>query len=380
MIELNRTPSLYGDVRPSRIALRNSRIGCSPIEYKLSYINNLCAPVTIGWRSGFKFSLPPEPSMTSRNLIIRVEIIVSRIVKNDIQRVLSAVDENSTSELKAMREAFNLQLQENTYGGANIVLDYPISMDILKEYGKTVYLNDLDCVISLESLENTPHHPYSVEGQKQRILENSNLITDQNSFGYSVEIIDNSGRYGDRYLNIGNKVFRVSPRKDTTKQDGVYVLSNNSVENEYSSNEMTVRHYPYSVAEDLVGLYRTADEAMSFGDISLTRKQTLLTLEHDLLLNKSELQKAKHSYETEALEKQREIELRKADREEYSRNLEDMRKRSERDLELERLRLKDHYEKKSYERKEAAEIIKYVPAIITGAIAIFTVMMGIKKT
>lgn len=370
MNTLNELPTHFSEVQLSQGTYRDRKIGESPIEYKLTYVNNLSSAVTIEWRSGFKFTLPPERSLNCNSLVMRVEIVIHPKIKINVQEFLAQVDKESSDELQAMRESFTFQIQENKYGGATIVLNYPLNLAKLQEYGGSVYCNELDCVISLLSGEHSPAHPYSEVGKAQRII-NSSHVTSDLGFGYSVELVDSAGRYGDRYLNIGNKVYRVVPKKDPTKRDGIYIISNHAVIGELSTPGVGVKHYSFEGAEDLLGLYRTAEQAMNLGDASLARKQELVSLEHQLALQKVELQNAKQQFDINQLERERITKERDAEREMHLKDLAAMRERTEHEMLLERQRIKDHYESKSHNRKDSGEALKFLPSLIIGIGAVF---------
>lgn len=332
------------------------------MSYRVTYINHLAVPLTVGWRSGLKFTLPPQPSMFNQNLIIRVEIRVSHSVKIDMQRTLSVVGEESTAELKALREALALQMKGPSYGDATFTLDYPLSLEDLQNYGGTVYYNELDCLISLLALDQAPPHPYSVAGRNQQLIETSALGQDGCGFGYSIDLVDSAGRYGDRYINIGGKIYRIPAVSDPTRRDGIYVISNAPVQGALGGDKPVVKHYPFEGADSTLGLYRTAEEAEQLGDASLARKLELAELEHQLIVNKRELLDAKHTHERELLDKDRELKQLQRQRELDALELQRVREREE----LERQRVKDLYEDRSYRRKDSSEALKFIPSIVVG--------------
>lgn len=343
----------------------------SPIMFRVSYINNLPSPVTVGLRSGLKFTLPPQPSFTCDKLLIRIVIDINHpTVRNDIQRLLSVVTNDGSPELKALREGLRLEVEQNHHGGATIVMDYPLSYDRLREMGGVVYYHEIDTIFSLSNVDSCPPHPFSEEGRNLQLID-TNACGNTGAFGYSIEMIDNCGKYGERYISIAKKVYRITPTKDVTRRDGIYIVSNYPIEREWGTDEREVRHHSFENAEDELGIFRTAEEALTLGDIATARKQEILSLEHSLNLQKVEIQNLKQTHERELHQLEREKKLLEMDAEKHTRLVEELRQQSEHQLKMERERVKDYYESRSYERKDSNETLKFLPAIVVGLGAVF---------
>ncbi len=364
-------PTYFGQTRGTKADFRNRPMNRSPVEYRVSYINNLCVPVVIASRSGMKFTIPSEHSMTCDKFIVRVDIILSRSAKMDAQRLLSVVKDNITEEMKAMRESFTLQM-DNTHGGATITLEYLLSLKMLKEYGGTVYYNELDTVISLNDLEDVLPHPFSEEGRLANIALLEKESDTQPHFQYNIEVIDNLGKYGNRYINIGRDIYKIVAKKDKLKRDGVYIVSNvAAVTGERDIDGITSRHFAFDKVEDLLGLYGSYEDAKNLGDVGTARKNEVLNLEHQVNRQKQEFLLTKNMYDTSLMEKEKEIKLLTIEREESAKALAEERARVEHEREMESRRLKDYYESKSFIRKDDSETLKFIPSLIVGLGAVF---------
>lgn len=367
-------PTYFSEPYLTPINLTENRIGNSPIETRLTYTNNLTVPVVVVLRSGLKFEVYPQRSLTNNQLIIKQTVIINQIVKSDIQHILSGVSGDSSVELKAMREAFTLQVNQNTYGGATIVLDYPLTIETLRKLGGTVYLHELDILITLENISNASEHPYSEKGIRDTLMVTSNIL--EHGFNYAIELVDNESRYGDRFINICHRIYRVSTIKDYGRKDGVYIKSNNHIEGEFSKTDITIKHYPFEYAEENLGLYKSMEEAVSNGDVNLARKHELTKLEHCIGLQKAELSQLKNAQEKATLELEQETKNRDKEREVFMHLLKEVREQAEYNMAMEKQRLKDYYESRSYERKDSSEVIRWLPAIVS---ALFTAAAVIMK-
>ena len=48
--------------------------------------------------------------------------------------------------------------------------------------------------------------------------------------------------------------------------------------------------------------------------------------------------------------------------------------REKAEMSLRQLKMKDYYEDRSYERKDSSEIVKFLPLMVGGALALFSIM------
>lgn len=329
------------------------------LSWRVAYINNLSIPVVVRWRSGLKFTIPPDYKRYTNRFVVRVEITLLPTIKSDMVRLLSVLDPVLTAEHKALREALIGKISQ---AGGTIHLDYPLTAEQLKEMGGSLYYHELDTLISLERWDNVPEHPFSVLGRYEQLVQAQAQELSKPGFAYGVDLVDNTGRWGDRYMNIAGKVYKIPARKDLSRADGFYVVGNAPVQNELSPTPAQVRHYDVEGCEAALGIYKSAEEALNLGDMTLQRREQLAELEHQVVLGKAELQKTKASYELAVAGKDKEIKDLQAKAEQDKLELEKQKTREEQ----ERARIKDYYEGRSYDRKDSTELFKALPAFIIG--------------
>lgn len=402
MSKVREVPTHLGKVALAALGPINKRIDSSPVEFKISIINNMQVPVTIVKRSGFAHQYPPLFNMVSANLIIRVEYVYSYNAKKELQIFLSKVNEQSSKELKLLREAFATSLTTNQYGGGTLVLDYVLTLSEIRSYGGTLYHNELDCIISLNNASDVIPHPYSEEGIRRLTLDgNTNADIPTQGFIYNIKLIDNLGKYGVRYINLGGRVYRVDTFKDCLVQDGVYLITDNPVSSNVEPNETLITFCLFEEAEAMFGLYKTIEEAINLGDPENSRKIEIANLEREVLKAKHELQKAKAVQEAYVLDRDKEMKFVefentkrteeinrireesehkiKMERDAAEHKLKNERDIAENKLKLERERAKDYYEDRSYRRKDESEGIKVLPAVIIGIAGIFLSLKAFSK-
>lgn len=345
----------------------------SPVEYRVSYINNLYSEVTIGWRSGFSFTLPASEERFGETLIIRVEIALAPWVRIDVEKLLVQVRSDANSELKAMKEAIEVQSSKSRHGGTLLTLDYPVTIQELKKYGGAVYYSELDQVVSILPQSDSPAHPYSEMG-RQQYVQDTHGFKPLAGFNYNLEIVDNTRMMGARFVNINGSVFPLHPIVAYGRRDGVYVRTSGAVD-DHGQHQSVVKRLSYSTGMEELGIFKSQEEASALGDLVARRKiqeaeteAVLSKLKHDVVV-------AKQSWELEKLEKEKELRADEEERERRQVAVNRDRERQVHDLELRRFEVKDHYESRSYVRKDSSEVVKSLPTAIMGLGAI---VMAIK--
>lgn len=366
----------HGDPMPVPLGVGERRNHC-PVSYRVSYINDLPYDVTVVWRSGFSFRIPSEHSGRVNKFIARLEISVHSSVKVDVHRLLSALEQTASAELLAMKQAVESQIADNPYGGLTITVDYPITLEALQQRGGAVYYSELDTVVSILSARDTPFHPFSDHGAIQQAMNGAGVTSKQNGFVYNLDVVDNHGRFGTRFLNIGGSVYRIDTRKDFTRRDGIYLTTSGNCEGELGGGMPVARRICFDKGVPALCLYRTYDEASAYGDEETVRKRVEQLAEQKTLLLKRELQDQKQQHDLEKLESERKLREEAAEQERASQRLK--REREEFDLVLEtrRAQVKDSYDVRAYERKDNSETVKYLPSLIVGVGAAFMALKSI---
>lgn len=358
----------------------DTRTANTPIEYRTTFGNNLSVPVTVHMRNGLKFVVPPDPTMEHNTFVVRVHIRITPQAFQNVVRALHELSHHDSKHVEVLTRAFNAATSNNMWKGGELTLDYDLTLEQLRQLGGTVYLSDVDYVVSLESIETPIYHPHSEKGRLQQVVLDSPLqhpdIQRETplGLGYSIIMIDNQGKNGSRYINIGNTVYRIVPRRDFSKKDGIYIVSNNSMSSKMGGGAFESRYFELENAEERLGLYRTPDEAEYGGDKTIAAKEGLAKAQAELEQLKAERQKAeeKNGIAKAALEAQireREVELTK-EREAIAKE----RAEREHQENVRRKELADYYEQRSYERRDTSEGLKFLPSLLIGLGALFSVL------
>lgn len=359
----------------------NSYSGEIVFEKTISYRNGLPWPVTIVEQSGFALTIPRiEHSHRSTNsFVVEVRYRFDSNVNVDIYRILDQVNDSSSDELKAIAECyrsgkFTKHLKSNTF-----VISYEVTHDKLNINSGPIFIEELNltlCVRDVNEMRKVVH-PNSDMGRYLKIK-----LQDIGCFNYGIEIVDPNNIFGEHYINIANRIFKIPVKHTRYKTPGVYVSI--SVDSEVldfyrPDDSMISEYYAFDKAPAALGLFRTAKEAMELGDISKERK---LELENKLYENKAKLTDSEfalkqetHKREIEAAEinlrlQQLEAKL-KTDAIDSKRNLAEVERKLQHEqaentrLKLERERSLSELNHKhtiaQVERKDFSELLKWLP-------------------
>lgn len=375
-------PSHFGVSTRTPEGSLNQRTMHSPVEFRVAFANNLGVPITVAARNGLKFVVAPEPSTFHKTFVIRVYITIKPAAYESVMQSLSAALAGKSKELETLSEAVTCSFNGNSWNGGQVVLDYEITYEQLSKLGGSVYYHDVDYVVSLEPVTSAVNHPHSEKGRHHQATCESSLASKEFSehsqgevgFGYAIIMIDNHGVHGPRYINISNQVYKITPKRDLSKRDGIFIVSNHSMSSKGGNGSFESRWYDFENAEEALGLYRTLDEAMYGGDKTLAAKDNLVKAQAEVERLKAERQRLD---EANAIDKARyEAEMRERDVKLEQEREAIARERAEREHQeaVRRQELKDHYEERSYVRKDTSEGLKFLPTLMVGLATLFGVL------
>ncbi len=344
----------------------------SGLEIIHTFANHSHVPITIVHRSGLKVTLQPNPRLGSTSgLIARTEIRASGESYQSVSKYLSAVGEHASPELLKMRESFQMQLEfsQSRNAGA-IILDYPVDLEVLRQHGGTVYYSELDMVVSLESAFTVSEHPYSQAGRDVAFANSLPIPVDGLDFSYAISIVDSTHQIGPRYLNMVGSVYKVTPKVDHTRKDGVYVMSTHEVVGSIKQDGWWVRRFGFENLEATLGLYASSEEAMVHGDAVTAEKMRLAEVEKEIVQLKAERERDLLTQKKEMDVVLHKAEQEKVEAEDRRRKAEEAQRKAEEESERRRLQLRDLMEERSQIRKDGGETLKFLPNLVIGIGAI----------
>lgn len=352
--------------------------GTGYVNVEYTYQNGFSKAVTVVDRSGMRIEIPPSTDPRVSDFVIKVRITVGREVNLNIDNLLNS----SSPASKAMARVIQQGGVSYRHGQTSYELDFFVALSDVEDNGGGIYLEDLDRVVSTLNGPHIPLHPHSEVAVRNRLVEEDDTINRVASFGLSLRIVDSRGAFGDRYVNIHGQVYKVPSVRESTLPDGVYLTSSGPVEGEVRYTKPVSKRYSFEEADQELKLYRTVEAARTYGDeiaqrerelkewgVSLKEKEQKLRdekIQRDYEFEKLKQQLDREQAEEESIRKQQEAraQQRMAQLKEEIAELEHKRN-------VEMLQRKDVYETRSMERKESQEMVKFLPAVVTGALALF---------
>jgi hypothetical protein len=357
----------------------------SPVEIKQEFINELHENVTIVLRNGLPFQIRGKKGQARRRLTIRYTVVISGDAMHETANVLAQITNKSPMTMRVLKEAYESHSRNYSPNQPIVLkLEYTVTREDLKKYGNSLYHHGLDCWISTVEPPSYAMHPYSEEGMLQATIWNNTPEAVKGGGAlYAVEIVDNLGVFGDRYLNIANEVYPVRAKKDANRTDGVYITRTQPSEGELGHGEIVAAHWPFSKQDGAefdfsqFHLYRTFTDAKTLGDIASARKQELQEKDHELQLGRKELEALKQEAERNKADFDRDKQTQERENQRLQQELLE-RERRYKELEVERERIKHELELERM-RKDTSEIVKILPALILGAAAIITTIISVTR-
>lgn len=191
------------------------------------------------------------------------------------------------------------------------------------------YVVQHDIALSFEIPEEGAAHPFSEQGIVNSICRDVGLDISDKKLSLSMVIIDNEGTFGDRFINIGGRAFKIPVIKDNNTTSGIYIGRTNEVTVNGQLLPMENEHYTFDRVEkdDFPFRLFTNPEDARTDDPSAKLKIALA-------------------------EKKLELEKLKSESEGTS------------------LALKEKYEQRAMERKDSSEYWKVVPTLFIAFVSI----------
>lgn len=325
--------NLVGEVQAGKRTQRPNLLDTSSVHIEIE--NTFTRPVF--WRAPnnlIHVEAPGFGTTQDEGIFIHITYTFSTAGRFDSRGLLDdlGLPENHV-ERKGIYDA--LQLLEKKPGWGMPTREFTYTLAVRREHldqvGGIAYINDIDMVVGYEEHAHHAVHPYSKEGQRQRVGQ---WVPKDDGFVLNVLIVDNAGVFGSRWYNSGLGTYEIRPVVTNELADGVYIT--HRVRHEENP---TATHYSFEEADKTLALYVSRAEAETHGSPKDQHKQRVLEREQELEAERlrikeadAELQRQKRATtaEKERLDKER------AEREQAYKE-EDERRRRERTDEEQRM-------------------------------------------
>lgn len=418
--------------------LLSQSINQSEFTKTVFYINHYRCPVWVVTPANERIFVDVTSNLSSDDFIVRTFYKFSLEAFKRLHDYFNAIKGKEPIESMVFFEAFTKAYEDqfekphylNQY---TVVVEYLVPFDRFSQ-SKTINVPSLNFYMSIEEdIVNVPFHYDSLSGRCE--FDKVSLLEKTSGQYFSIRLIDNVGNHGPRYFLFAGHLYVIHPSRDDRCDNGVYVRWLTRTYGEDDESQLKV--YTVQDAEEVLGLYKTREEALAAGDIQLARSERIRTLEHDTEVLKRENQslalgiqndrseienerlaiKLRHEEEMLQLDKkhreqnelfkqgasEREMKLKDEVQRveiEYRKTINDFELKSKEEKEkleaffreekssIERMSLdyKEKHERRRYDmdhyytgrsldRKDTSEIVKFLPGLALGALAIGVAVM-----
>jgi len=244
---------------------------------------------------------------------------------------------------------------------------YLTENDLLREANSQLYLSDFDITIGQCEPIDLLDHPYSPTVLKKRQEEE---LSGESNLGKRIAscqivVVDPTGERDDYYVVYPDGKQKIPMVRSLEGRDpGIYTY----VTKNGSGSAGTIGHYMHYTFEE-------AFEKLMIFDGSEAANKFINAFKSGKNLNEADLKKSVNELVKEEM-KLKDSELKKeiAARQAAEAARDHYRKEVEHRLEMKSIERKDNFEDKSYQRKESAELWKWIPAVVAGIGAVFTIV------
>ncbi len=391
-----------------------------------SYSHNLPYSIWVVDEQGVGLLLPPEKSINNLEKGIYVKVVYrgkSDVVMDwdESRNQLDTTDKSA----EQLRMAFKEWQQTDITGNKESGVTYFLPMSTFEAADSCCFLHALGLVFSVES-PSALYHPYGMDCLSTNLTRDF----EQNACAYQIALNDPRDRIGTLYTNINGNVYRMVPDRNTGLQEGVFVYKIGDIDSagdnltitfytvedaleklpvfrtilaarEYGNADIRAER-DYQFRKDHLALEKLKQESdlaerkahlqhaeqsnsmqkMEYDSMLSLLKHTLAKSEKEqesvnaaeqlTIAKLKEQQKLQAEEQKLALAKEKMMhELDQYRREQelkYQSLLQEQQARERKaELELRSNQMKDYYERRSYDRKDSSEILKWLPTIIAGA-------------
>lgn len=387
------TPFVDGCPTVSNVSkddLDNDR-DCGPITVTTTFINYLNSNISVVMRNGLRHTVPLVHNRNKKVFIIREKYQIRSESFDELLNLFSVCSDINLPDLSALEAGFNETMRFNKFGTACVTVDTVIDLKSLERGKGSVYIPNRDLVISRSSLLDAVSHPFATN--TILIDKYKALVDNSKGASFYIEIVDNEAQISDRFFYIDKTLFEIKPIKDPSRSSGVYFCS---VTADIIGNPQ-INKVIYSIeeAQDRLGLYKTREEALSSGNTEASRKETIQRLTHEISLNNLKHTAEQNELKTKSEELKAEYTNLEIENKKYIlaletklRGIEQVNKEAEYEYkqknillanklekekakrEKRKLDTSDYYEHRSHVRKDSSEMVKIIPSMVMGVIAI----------
>jgi hypothetical protein len=277
---MSKQPSLSCQQMRDGIPIVDPALGS--IQIRISYINTLPTPVVVIDRNGFRHSVKNKTTIHSECFTVRTEYVIEQSSYDECKRLFSGYRGTGNSALKILGNAFYDSLEIRTRYSVKVGVDHKFTLKDFESHEGNIYHIDTGLLLSTFSFESAPAHPVAIGSVSE--AEYTNTIGKNRTgfaYGVGIEMINREVGATPMYIYSLKKVSKIPVGLDKNRTEGFYITSLERNVNMVDEQKLIVNYYPLNEAEN-IGIYKSADEAATAGNVKLLREEELATSKHEV--------------------------------------------------------------------------------------------------
>jgi hypothetical protein len=187
-------------------------------------------------------------------------------------------------------------------------IHHRLTLEALQEAGNTVYIQELDIVVTTHFNVTSIRHPFSRDGLMEGMRRHNEKDA---STVFEFFIVDNRQAIADRYMNFQGRVVRIHKRYMPGHEEGFYAKhpkpsTVGGVSVEYEFHRLSLEE-----AEKEYQLFKTPEEAQTFGFSKEALENESLRLKREAMLNQHQESQREFERNESAAERKERIQREK---------------------------------------------------------------------
>jgi len=238
------------------------------------YVNNTKQEVDVKERSGVVVALASNPYQQTRVESIEIEV-EWRMTNKCFMETADRLAQGHPGDplLKVVIEAFD---NRNKRGGketetSSLALSISFPLEDLRKAGGSVYLEELDITLGMPIMPGSRkiNHPFEPRERVKKSFASSVPFVTNETFLFSMKAINNDqvAKNHDRFMLLGNQVYRVPVERDPHNENGIHIVRRRNADSDPPDTGTVVEeHMTFEEADKRFRLYDTVEMARKMGD------------------------------------------------------------------------------------------------------------------
>lgn len=351
-----------------------SRFTKSP-KHNMEVVNTTGRPVTVIMRNGMKYTIPTAHLGVSRGVRFSHTVELPDIYFRQAKEQLETECDVLSVEQRAIMDCIKGNLFQRNHEGCYVArIDYIVTdRELENASNASVYLADMDVVITYNPAHRAPVHPFSLEGIREDLHVRTMSNTYLNAAGFMITIVDNHGQLGDRWTLFKDSLFHIEAQVNPILEDGIY-LTRHGVWARNGATSTDERFELENWDKLPIPLFENKQDAID----SSTRVKEMASELEQLKINSG---LRAEELKTERLDRDAKYAALEAERKELQEALskekaqvEHFRTMQELGMKHKNEQRKDYYEERSQERKDTGDAIKLGLTILTLGVGLMSLL------